>query len=205
MYRHYTYFRPIVSRYLLIPTYVSTYLRPNFPFVCYKTLTSCIGNTGPPTSSQFFAPIFLSEFEEGRSHSLSKTTFLFCLSGPYRVPIHHERRVRAVARLDRPGAPGRRRLPGAGRGARRHRGRRAARPDRALQPAAAGLRGQAARLPRARRGAARALAGAPALPPAPAARAARAAPARRARRAPRAHQAALPGRAHLLSNSSKCM
>lgn len=59
----------------------------------------------------------------------------------------HERRVREVARLDRPRAAGRRRLSRVRRGARRRGGRAAARPARTLQPAAARFRGEAADVP----------------------------------------------------------
>lgn len=121
--------------------------------------------------------------------------------GPYCIPIHHEWRVREVARMDWFRATGRRRMFGIGRGAGSYWGCGVARSNWAVQPEAAGLWGQAAGLPRARRRTARALARAPALPPAApgAARLAPRASLAPAPSAPRAHQATLTRSAHFLS------
>lgn len=141
----------------------------------------------PPTVWQFLF-YFL--------YNISKVYFLS--TGPHCVSIYNERRVREMAGLDRLGAARWCWMFRAGRGASGYWGRGAARPDRALQPAPARLRGQAARVPRARRGAARALARAPALPPAAPGTACRApAP---APPAPCAHQATLAGSSYLLSS-----
>lgn len=83
------------------------------------------------------------------THGHSVSTEIFrpadCgVSGTPALASHHERRMREVARLDRSGPARRRRMPRVRRGARR-RGRRAATGSaRALQPAAARLRGEAA-------------------------------------------------------------
>lgn len=69
------------------------------------------------------------------------------VTGTPTLASDHERRVREVAGLDRPGTTRRRRLSRVRRGARRRRGRAAARPARALQPAAARFRGETADLP----------------------------------------------------------
>lgn len=123
---------------------------------------------------------------------------VFLSTGSHNFPFHNERRVREMARLDRSGAAGRRRLLGAGRGTRCHRGCGAARPDREVQPAPAGLRGQAAGVPRARRGAAGALARACAALPPGTPGAARRASLTPAPLAPGTHQTPLPGSTHLI-------
>lgn len=109
---------------------------------------------------------------------------LFLSTGPHSVPVHNERRVREMARVDRPGAVGRCRVLGARWGTSGDWRRGVARPDREVQPTIAGFRGQTACVPRARRAFSRACAE---VPPA-AAGAARCAPRAPPPLAPHAYQ-----------------